>query len=371
MRFVRGRTLHAAVVAYHRRRAEGAAGPLELRELLAAFVGVCNAVGYAHSRGVLHRDLKPHNVVLGDYGEVIVLDWGVARIMGQADGEAEPLELSAEGQAEATAQGQVLGTPAYMAPEQAEGRLDRLGPATDVYGLGAILYEILTGRPPFSGGAATAVLRQVVHEAPQRPRSVTPGAPAGLEAVCLKALAKKPGERYATAKELADDVRRWLADEAVSAYAEPLGPRLARRARRHRSVVAGVGAALAVGVVSLALAAAWLAATNQKLQAANAAETAAKQEAQEHEARSIPGKGPRPSGAADGRSPGGGRARVPAGGGLEQPRVDPARPEEPGGGLDGPADGPGGRGETGRPLPQRRLLPCLPGSDPPEPRPGL
>jgi serine/threonine-protein kinase len=285
MRFVRGRTLAQAVAAYHRRRAAGEAGPLDLRELLTAFVGVCNAVGYAHSRGVLHRDLKPQNVVLGDYGEVIVLDWGLARLVGQADGEAAPLELSEEGQAGGTVQGQVLGTPAYMAPEQAEGRLDLLGPVSDVYGLGAILYEILTGRPPFRGDDTTAVLRQVVHVAPARPRSVEKGAPPALEAVCLKALAKKPGERYATAKDLAAEVQRWLADEAVSAYAEPLGARLARRARRHRSLVAGVGAALAVGVVSLALAAAWLAATNRKLQAANAAETEAKQEAEEHEAR--------------------------------------------------------------------------------------
>ncbi len=285
MRFVRGRTLAEAAASYHRRRAAGEAGPLQLRELLTAFVAVCNAVAYAHSRGVLHRDLKPQNVVLGDYGEVIVLDWGLARVTGQPDDEAVPLDLSAEGQGNATVQGQVLGTPAYMPPEQAEGRLDLLGPASDVYGLGAILYEVLTGRPPFRGPDTTAVLRQVVHEPPARPRSVAPATPAALEAVCLKALAKKPGERYGTAKGLAADVQRWLADEAVSAYSEPLAARLARRARRHRTLVAGVGAALAVGVVSLALAAAWLAATNRRLQAANAAETAARREAQEHEAR--------------------------------------------------------------------------------------
>jgi serine/threonine-protein kinase len=285
MRFVRGRTLAEAAASYHRRRADGEAGPLELRELLTAFVAVCNAVAYAHSRGVLHRDLKPRNVVLGDYGEVIVLDWGLARVMGQSDDDVAPLELSAEGQGAATVQGQVLGTPAYMPPEQAEGRLDLLGPASDVYGLGAILYEILTGRPPFGGPDTAAVLRRVVHEPPARPRALAPGAPAALEAVCLKALAKKPGERYGTARALAADVQRWLADEAVSAYAEPLAARLARRARRHRSLVAGVGAALAVGVVGLALAAAWLSATNRRLQAANAAETAARREAQEHEAR--------------------------------------------------------------------------------------
>jgi serine/threonine protein kinase len=208
MRFVRGGTLAEAIAAYHRRREQAQAGPLELRELLSAFVSVCNAVAFAHSRGVLHRDLKPNNVVLGDYGEVVVLDWGLARLMGQAhaDGEgAAPLQVAGASEAEATVQGQVLGTPAYMAPEQAEGRLDQLGPATDTYGLGAILYEILAGKAPFRGPEAD-VLRQVIREAPDRPRSLVAGVPAALEAVCLKALAKKPADRYASARELAAEV---------------------------------------------------------------------------------------------------------------------------------------------------------------------
>jgi serine/threonine-protein kinase len=251
MRFVRGRTLAEAAGAYRERRERGEAGPLELRELLVAFIGVCNAAAYAHSRGVLHRDLKPQNVVLGDYGEVIVLDWGLARLMDQPDDEAAPLQLPEEGEAGATVQGQVLGTPAYMAPEQAEGRLDLLGPATDVYGLGAILYEVLTGTPPFVAGDTTAVLRRVVHEAPARPRALNREVSPALEAVCLKALAKKPGERYATARALADDVQRWLADEPVAAYREPLAVRAGRWARRHRTGVAVAAALLAAGIVAL------------------------------------------------------------------------------------------------------------------------
>jgi tetratricopeptide (TPR) repeat protein len=253
MRFVRGRTLAEAAAAYHRRRASGEAGPLELRELLTALVGVCNAVAYAHSRGVLHRDLKPQNVVLGDYGEVMVLDWGLARVTGERDDMAAPLELPAAGEADATVQGQVLGTPAYMAPEQAEGRLDLLGPATDVYGLGAILYEVLAGRPPFRGDDTAAVLRQVAHEAPPRPRSVEKGAPGALEAVCLKALAKSPAARYATAKELAAEVERWLADEQVSAYQDPLTTRVRRWAGRHRTVVSAAAVLLVAGMVGLSL----------------------------------------------------------------------------------------------------------------------
>src|SRR5581483_2540416 len=122
-------------------------------------------------------DLKPQNVVLGDFGEVIVLDWSLARVMGQSDEGAAPLEVSTNGQTDETAQGQVLGTPAYMAPEQAEGRLDLLGPATDVYGLGAILYEVLAGQPPFAG-ARDEVLRRVARDEPRRPRQCAPAAPA-------------------------------------------------------------------------------------------------------------------------------------------------------------------------------------------------
>jgi serine/threonine-protein kinase len=240
MRFVRGRTLAEAVRTYHQRRAQGEAGPLELRELLTAFVGMCNAVAYAHSRGVLHRDLKPSNVVLGDYGEVIVLDWGLAKLLGQPEGDLAPLEVEAGG--DGTVQGQVLGTPAYMAPEQAEGRLDQLGPTTDVYGLGAALYEILTGRPQFIGEETAAVLRQVIHDAPARPRAVVAGVPAALEAVCLKALAKKPAERYSSAKELAAEVQRWLADEPLSAYREPWGVRAGRWVKRRRVLVASAAA---------------------------------------------------------------------------------------------------------------------------------
>jgi serine/threonine-protein kinase len=253
MRFVRGRTLAEAAAAYHTRRARGEAGPLELRALLGAFVGVCNAVAYAHSRGVLHRDLKPQNVVLGDFGEVIVLDWGLARLLGQPDGEAEEalLPIVAAGAAEATVQGQVLGTPAYMAPEQAEGRLDQLGPSTDVYGLGAILYEVLCGRPPFAGSETTAVLRRVIHEPPPRPRELAAGTPRALEAVCLKALAKEPAQRYVSARALAAEVEHWLAGEPVAAYREPWPARLARWGRRHRPLVAAALALLLTGVAAL------------------------------------------------------------------------------------------------------------------------
>jgi serine/threonine-protein kinase len=278
MRFVRGRTLAESVADYHRRRSQGEAGELGLRELLTAFVGVCNAVAYAHSRGVLHRDLKPHNVVLGDFGEVIVLDWGLARLMGQpeGDGEAVALEAPAGGEVEQTVQGQVLGTPAYMAPEQAEGRLDMLSPATDVYGLGAILYEILTGQPPFRG-RTTDVLHQVLHEAPVPPRALFAGLPRALEAVCLKALAKKPAGRYERARDLAGDIAHWLAGEPVSAYREPWTDRSRRWLRRHRTLAVSGVATLAVAAVALTVATLLLGAKNDQLARANGEEHAANQ----------------------------------------------------------------------------------------------
>jgi serine/threonine-protein kinase len=267
MRFVRGRTLSEATRAYHERRRRGEAAPLDLRALLGAFVGVCNVAAYAHSRGVLHRDLKPMNVVLGDYGEVVVLDWGLARLMDQPEGaDAAPLNVPAESDVQATVQGQVLGTPAYMAPEQAAGLLDQLGPATDVYGLGAILYEILTGRPPFSGPQTTEFLRRVIHEAPAAPRSLVAATPRALEAVCLQALAKKPADRYASVAALAHEIQCFLADEPVRAFAEPLSVRAGRWVKKRRTLVSSAAALLVTAVVGLTVGTLLLSQANRRTQ---------------------------------------------------------------------------------------------------------
>ncbi len=148
MRFVRGQTLRDAIAEYHQRRLDGKADPLQFRRLLGAFASVCQAIAYAHSRGVLHRDLKSANVVLGAFGEVIVLDWGLAKLAETADSEFSAVGISEEAKADATRAGAKFGTPSFMAPEQAEGRGDRIDDRTDVYGLGGILFEILTGRAP-------------------------------------------------------------------------------------------------------------------------------------------------------------------------------------------------------------------------------
>lgn len=215
MRFVRGRTLSQASQDYHRKRQAGADASLELSALLHAFVMICNTVGYAHSRGVIHRDLKGPNVILGDFGEVVVLDWGLAKLVGRpesADEAGGALHGGGAGdtqEPELTQYGVAMGTPASMAPEQAAGRQEQIDHRTDIYGLGAILYEILTGQPPFTGDSTCEILRKVLEETPQPPRQLCADVAPGLETVCLKALARNPEERYAAAKELADAVQQW------------------------------------------------------------------------------------------------------------------------------------------------------------------
>jgi hypothetical protein len=213
MRFVRGRTLSEATAAYHRNRKAGSVGESELVNLLSAFVTVCNTVAYAHSRGVIHRDLKGQNIVLGDFGEVVVLDWGLAKLIDRPEIDAgvspQVPESLAAGGTDMTLQGQAMGTPAYMAPEQASGRIDLIDERTDVYGLGAILYEILTGRPPFSGKTTQEVIRKVNEEVVAAPRKLWQDVPPALEAACLRAIAKERNDRYASATALAHDVQIW------------------------------------------------------------------------------------------------------------------------------------------------------------------
>ncbi len=259
MRLVQGETLQEAIRRFHEAdrpgRDEGARG-LELRQLLNRFVAVCNAVAYAHSRGIVHRDLKPANVMLGRYGETLVVDWGLARAIARdeaarASGE-QTLAPSGDSGAGATQLGQAVGTPAFMPPEQAEGRWDRVGPASDIYSLGATLYCLLTGAPPFLGGSAEVLERVKRGDFPP-PHERKKGVPGALAAVCLKAMARAPEQRYATVLDLAADVEHWLGDEPVSAWREPRRARLGRWARRHRVLVSGGAALLLAVAASLAV----------------------------------------------------------------------------------------------------------------------
>jgi serine/threonine protein kinase/predicted negative regulator of RcsB-dependent stress response len=263
MRFVRGESMQEAIVRFHQADHDPHRDPVErslaLRDLLGRFVAVCNAIAYAHSRGVIHRDIKPHNVMFGEYSESLVVDWGLARLFGQSDGEhisvERPVLPNAENETLATAMGQVIGTPGYMSPEQAEGCLDRLGPPSDLFALGATLYALLTGRAPYSkADTLRQASRADVVPARQRKSSVPPA----LDAVCRKAMAKRPEDRYPTARALAEDVQRWLADEPVSVHREPVTERLRRMVKRHRTLTTAlavllmtVTAALAVGLAAV------------------------------------------------------------------------------------------------------------------------
>jgi eukaryotic-like serine/threonine-protein kinase len=261
MRFIQGDSLKMAVDRFHKstRNGDRAKRVLGLHQLLRRFVDVCDAIAYAHSRGVLHRDLKPANIMLGNYGETLIIDWGLAKVTGRRDvhdGDdplAETLVPPSGGSSNPTLPGSAMGTPQFMSPEQAEGRLDLHGPATDVYGLGATLYAILTGKPPIISASLDETLARVRSGEIVPPRHVRSDVARPLEAVCLKAMSLRREDRYASPREMADDVERWLADEPVSVYAEPLIVRIGRWVRRRKSLVAVSAAILASAIVALAV----------------------------------------------------------------------------------------------------------------------
>lgn len=258
MRFIRGDSLQQAVERFHRAEVpnrDPGERILALRGLLRRFIDVCNAVAYAHSRGILHRDLKPGNIMLGPYGETLVVDWGLAKPIGRAEcntdtGEAT-LRPSGSGDSNQTRMGEAIGTPAYMPPEQAAGQISLLGPASDVYSLGATLYHLLTGQAPFQGNDAGSVLQKVQQGDFSPPRQINALAPPALEVVCLKAMRIEATSRYQSPRELADDVEHWLADEPVSAYRESRWMQLSRWGRRHRTLVTSAAVLTVTAVIAL------------------------------------------------------------------------------------------------------------------------
>jgi serine/threonine-protein kinase len=215
MEYVDGRPLA------HRLRAGPPVTPAESAQLIEDLAG---AVQTAHDAGILHRDIKPGNILIGPHGEAKLTDFGLAKHLDQDTG--------------LTVVGSAIGTPSYMPPEQACGDLTKLGPAADIYALGATFYELLTGRPPFRGETPGGTLARVLHDEVVPPRKLRPGLSLELEAVCLKCLEKNPARRYASARELAEDLRRWRNGEATKVRPWSGRRRLARRLRRHWKPIA-------------------------------------------------------------------------------------------------------------------------------------
>ncbi len=228
MKLIDGETLRGRVG-----QADSAEGQRRVASLVAT---LARAVHYAHQRGIVHRDLKPNNVLLDSQGQVQLTDFGLAKLV--------------ENESVITKTMAVLGTPSYMAPEQARGDTKNLTTAADIYGLGAILYELLTGQPPFAGGTTLETIRQVLDKEPRRPTTLNPKTDRDLETICLKCLEKDPLQRYGSAEALADDLERWLRHEPIAARAASRLDRFAKWTRRHPSVavlLAGLLISLALG----------------------------------------------------------------------------------------------------------------------------
>ncbi|HQI05545.1 MAG TPA: serine/threonine-protein kinase, partial [bacterium] len=232
MRMVKGKTLNQAIKICN---------SLEDRlELLPHFYNICNAVAYAHSKGVINRDLKPSNVMIGEFGETVVLDWGLAKVKGQQDMGAEKLQtglrLFLDADVGKTVVGYAIGTPSYMPPEQAEGKVDDIDETSDTYSLGAILYQLLTGDPPYSGKTASEILRKVVDTDPQKATSVDRNIPPELAAIAHKAMSKKKKDRYSSVTELIDELNSFMSGGNVKVYEYSSMEILKRFASKNKAV---------------------------------------------------------------------------------------------------------------------------------------
>jgi eukaryotic-like serine/threonine-protein kinase len=259
-RFIEGVSLAAAIDSFHGGRTAAPPNTGEhwgLRKLLGRFISACHTIAYAHSRGVVHRDLKPAHIMLGPYGETFVVDWGLAKQIDKlieksidagtgSDGSKPTRPTFWAADRTDTLPGDIFGTPQYMSPEQAAGRPDQVGSASDVYSLGAVLYCLLTGKAPHTDAELRTIVEKVQRGLFPHPRQVNRYIPATLEAIVLKAMALQPSDRYRSPRELAEDVERWLADEPVTVHRDPLAVRLERWVRKNRALT---GSLLAMTVI--------------------------------------------------------------------------------------------------------------------------
>ena len=225
MRLIKGKTLLQAI--------RKCANLEERLELLPYFYNICNAVAYSHSKGVINRDLKPANVMIGEFGETVVLDWGLAKLKDSDEIIFVQQENFGVGE---TVVGQAIGTPSYMPPEQAEGKIAEIDELSDIYSLGAILYQILTGIPPFSGRTADEIIRKVLTEKVENATKRDKDIPPELAAIAEKALSKKKKERYPSVSALLDDLSSYFSGKKVGVYRYSLFESLKHAAARHKAV---------------------------------------------------------------------------------------------------------------------------------------
>lgn len=276
MPLIDGEQLADAIDRFHskaRDRSLKGSYQFELRILLRSFIDVCQAIAYAHSQGYIHRDIKPQNVMLGKFGETLVVDWGLAKqLSAKEENRFQTVNLHSNSQsdtvsnfADITQTGDVFGTPMFMSPEQASGQSESVGKASDIYSLGATLYNLLTGVLPFESGQPSEVISLVISGEFRKPREVAPNIPPALESICLKCMALKPEDRYESVELLTSDLERWLANESVSTYSEPIGSRIARLARRFPTWVATGTVASALLLIASIVIAAISTANNRQL----------------------------------------------------------------------------------------------------------
>jgi serine/threonine protein kinase len=257
MRYVRGENLRDVCRRFHEGTPRDFQG-LEFRKLLRRLIDVCNTIAFAHSRGILHRDLKPDNIMLGLFGETLVIDWGMAKRCSQSS-EPEDLPWAQAGQmrnASETRAAECIGTPPYMSPEQASGDPGQIGFPCDIYGLGTNLFFILTGKAPVPGDDVTQVLERV-RAGSIAWSEIKPNTPPALIAIARKALAMAPKDRYPSALALADDLERWAIDQPVSAHRDTLATRVRRWMTQHPARSGAMGAAVIVAMLT-SLSGAWL-----------------------------------------------------------------------------------------------------------------
>ncbi len=261
MRLINGETLREVIRRYHSESIK----EISLARLVQHFIDVCHAIAYAHSRNIIHRDLKPSNVVVGEFGETVVLDWGLAKEIGEAQDAVDILGMlpTADvlnespavegGDCFQTGEGNSIGTPAFMSPEQAIGDIDKIDRSSDIYGLGAILYELLTNEPPFQGDKTSTVIAQVIQGKLRHPLVVNPTTSAPLAAICMKCMQKIPTDRYASVDQIIADLHSYLADEPVSVYRDSWHERIARWVRQRKVATAVVIVLLLTSIVGLSI----------------------------------------------------------------------------------------------------------------------